>query len=203
MDGWVVKVGGSLAGSAQLPHWLAALATAGAVIVPGGGPFADQVRALQRHWGFADGPAHRMAILAMAQYGTMLAALQPVLETAGDLNGLSRAVVEGRSVVWLPEPDRLPVAEIEADWDLTSDSLAAWLAGALGRSRLLLVKSTPRLAAATATALAAAGVVDPRFPDHRARAGVEAWLAAAGDHHRLAAALGEPAAHFTAVLPEH
>jgi aspartokinase-like uncharacterized kinase len=46
----VVKLGGSLHDAAELGGWLAALAEApgpARVVVPGGGPFADAVRAAQ------------------------------------------------------------------------------------------------------------------------------------------------------------
>src|SRR5258706_129790 len=52
----VIKLGGSFAFSADLGEWIAAIAgCAGrAVIVPGGGPFADAVRAAQAQMGFDD-----------------------------------------------------------------------------------------------------------------------------------------------------
>ena len=58
------------------------------VIVPGGGPFADAVRALQPALGMGELVAHRMAILAMQQFGLALQALEPRLglaETAREL----------------------------------------------------------------------------------------------------------------------
>ncbi|MCG8046554.1 MAG: hypothetical protein N0C89_17320 [Candidatus Thiodiazotropha endolucinida] len=73
---WVVKLGGSLFNSADLRDWLAVLAKAGSlVIVPGGGPFADQVRLAQRLWQIDDSSAHLMALLAMEQFGRMLCGL--------------------------------------------------------------------------------------------------------------------------------
>ena len=75
---WVVKLGGSLARSEALRGWLAVLARAGrgrAVVVPGGGRYADAVRAEQQRWGFDDSTAHSMALLAMDQYGHQLAAI--------------------------------------------------------------------------------------------------------------------------------
>src|SRR3546814_1733087 len=81
---WVVKLGGSLAGGPELTGWLDALAAGGGsiVLVPGGGPFADAVRTMQRRWSFGDATAHHLALLAMEQYGLMLAGLQPVLRPA-------------------------------------------------------------------------------------------------------------------------
>jgi len=77
---YIIKVGGSLYYRPELKRVLAHAAGLmkaphSAVIVPGGGPFADQVRRAQQRWPIADGTAHDMALLAMRQYGLMLAAL--------------------------------------------------------------------------------------------------------------------------------
>ena len=54
---------------------------------------------------------------------------------------------------------------ITASWDVTSDSLACWLATRLGAATLVLVKSAPVPAGqATAEALAATSLVDAAFP---------------------------------------
>jgi aspartokinase-like uncharacterized kinase len=67
---WVVKLGGSLFGSDHLGSWLSLLAKVGSlVVVPGCGPFADQVRQAQHRWGFDDSTAHIMALLAMSRRG--------------------------------------------------------------------------------------------------------------------------------------
>lgn len=162
----VVKLGGSLHDAAELPGWLVALATApgpARIVVPGGGPFADAVRAAQGRLGFGDLAAHRMAILAMQQYGLLLQEREPRLalaETEAEMRGLG----PGAGGVWLPW--RLAGLEpgIEAGWDVTSDSLALWLARRLGAARLLLVKSAPLAGGeASAGALAAAGVLDAAF----------------------------------------
>jgi aspartokinase-like uncharacterized kinase len=74
-------------------------------------------------------------------------------------------------------PTRMVLADpaIAASWDITSDSLAAWLAGKLGARRLVLVKSVLVANGATAAALARRGIVDPAFPDYLARSGAEGW----------------------------
>jgi 5-(aminomethyl)-3-furanmethanol phosphate kinase len=162
---WVVKLGGSLHDDAPaLRRWLRSLAEVPGprrVVVPGGGPFADAVRGLQPAMGFGDLAAHRMAILAMQQLGLALQSLEPRLalaETEAELRA-------GPASVWLPW--RLAGREetIAASWDVTSDSLACWLAARLGAAVLFLVKSGPvPTGEATAEALAAAGLVDAAFP---------------------------------------
>jgi aspartokinase-like uncharacterized kinase len=163
---WVVKLGGSLGAGTHLADWLATLATGGGrvVLVPGGGGFADAVRAMQRRWGFADAVAHRLALLAMEQYGLMLAGLQPGLRPAGTRAAISRALAAGEVPVWMPTRMALGRQDIPESWDVTSDSLAAWLAAALAADALVLVKSVPVAPGSTAEDLARQGVVDPLLP---------------------------------------
>jgi hypothetical protein len=140
---WVVKLGGSLSASPELPAWLDALARTRAVLVPGGGPFADAVRHAQARWRFGAQAAHDMAILAMQQYGRMLAALQPALATAFEPAEL--AAPRAGAALWLPQPDTLNAAGVPPSWNITSDSLAAWLAREVGATNLLLIKSAAPL----------------------------------------------------------
>jgi len=75
----VVKVGGSLlADATQLDAVLDVLAAASRerrlLVVPGGGPFADAVREVDRQVRLPDAAAHWMAVLAMDQYGHVLVA---------------------------------------------------------------------------------------------------------------------------------
>jgi len=143
---WVLKLGGSLYGSTQLRTALVHVARRGAgrvVLVPGGGPFADSVRAAQQHHGLGDHHAHRMALRGMEQYGLMLAAMQPRLQPVGDLETMRRALAAGRVPVWLPVPLAESWALPACDWTLTSDSLALLLTAALGARHLLLIKAAP------------------------------------------------------------
>jgi len=165
---WVVKLGGSLWDSPALQGWLDILADHGGgkvVIVPGGGPFADQVRAAQRNWQFGDKVAHRMALLAMHQYGLMLTGLRGDLETISDPEEAQAVLRGGKVAVWLPAIERLDYEGIPASWDVTSDALAAWLAQKLNAGYLALVKSVvltgPTVSAAR---MVAAGIVDRAFP---------------------------------------
>jgi aspartokinase-like uncharacterized kinase len=176
---WVAKVGGSLAGTAALGGWLRALRGAGAwVVVPGGGPFADQVRRLQRRWGFGDPAAHRMAVLAMEQYGHLLCDMQPGLRPAATADEIREASAAGATPVWMPAAMVLADPRLPASWALTADSLAAWLCARLGAGGLLLVKAAPLAGVGDGLeALAARGLVDPAFPAYARAAGVPVRLA--------------------------
>ena len=164
---WVVKLGGSWADSPCLPRWLKTLVRNGGgrvVLVPGGGPFADQVRRQQRRWGFDDRSAHCMALLAMHQYGWMLAALEDDLVPTERIESLDRSVRQGRVPVWLPALEALDAVGIPASWSVTSDSLAAWLASRLAARGVVLLK---RVSAGVSDpqSLRRAGIVDAAFPD--------------------------------------
>ncbi len=188
---WVVKLGGSLWDAAELRDWLDLLAAARdlrVVIVPGGGPFADAIRAAQLRLGFGDRAAHRMALLAMEQYGTALADLEPRLTPARTRDELTR---QKGPLVWMPLP-LAQTATLAESWDVTSDSLAVWLAWTLGAACAVLVKSTPLPDTPSPVAsLAAAGVVDPALPDRMTRYDGTVWCVARTDHRRFAEALGQ------------
>ena len=164
---WLVKLGGSLMSGTELPSWLGVLASFGGgrvVIVPGGGHFANQVRHAQDVWGFDNRIAHHMAILAMEQYGLMMTGIRTDLRIATSLTQIERALREAAVPVWLPAAMTIDNPELPESWDLTSDSLAAWLADKTGAEMLVLVKSMeltePTISAAK---LSARGVVDPIF----------------------------------------
>lgn len=189
----VVKLGGSLSTAGTVRSWLAALKPfiGRIVVVPGGGVFADTVRSAQNRFGLSDHAAHHMAILAMEQYGLMLADLDPVLLPFRTLNEAGEALVTGRIPVWLPATMTADAGDIHEGWDVTSDSLAAWLAGRFGAARLVLIKSTHKPTGINAVEdWAASGLVDSALPamviDKRCRA----TCLGPGDQDRLAQALG-------------
>jgi aspartokinase-like uncharacterized kinase len=162
----VVKLGGSTAHAAEMRRWIAALADSNLpiVLVPGGGPFADQVREAQKLMGFSDTAAHAMAILAMDQFGHVVLDRHERLAPARSLQDMVRALAVGKIPVWLPSSLAIPAPDIPASWDITSDSLAAWLAGKLGADALLLIKQTDAFSGNdTIDSLAARGVVDAGF----------------------------------------
>lgn len=141
----VIKVGGALLAT---PSELAAVVTAidhiatgrSLLIVPGGGPFADAVRAVDRTHGLADDDAHWMAILGMEQFAIMLGSRLSNGELVHRRGEVARAHSRGVVPVlapyrWLREADPLPHS-----WDVTSDSIAAWVAHQLGARRLILIK---------------------------------------------------------------
>jgi hypothetical protein len=127
-EGHVIKIGGSLFGtSGDIIHdiissgkWL--------IIVPGGGPFID----LTERCGVGNEESHWMAIAGMEQYGWYLSSF--------GIPAIDRFEMHGKQSVFLPyrimrEEDPLPHG-----WNISSDSIAAWIAWRLGK-KLILLKS--------------------------------------------------------------
>jgi 5-(aminomethyl)-3-furanmethanol phosphate kinase len=190
----IVKIGGSHISGPHIKDWLAAIAVqAGAiVIVPGGGPFAQAVRSAQASMGYDDSAAHWMALMAMAQFGRALQNLNSALTVSASRSAIRRALKDGKVPVWSPEP-MARAAALPETWALTSDSLAAWLAGELGALHLLLVKhSHCEAAAVDVRRLVAGGVVDSLFPRYLKESGVRAWLVAPTESAKLAEGLQRP-----------
>jgi len=141
----VVKIGGSLLQRVdEFDRVLGVVAELGRarrlLIVPGGGPFADAVRAVDARVRLSDDAAHWMAILAMDQHAHLIAERLVHSALVTGATEIAQAQSSGRIPVlapyqWLREVDPLPHS-----WDVTSDSIAAWCAHAVGASQLVLIK---------------------------------------------------------------
>ena len=138
----VVKVGGGV-GDDALKAVCTALGELGErhrlLVVPGGAGFADAVRDADRRFGLSAEASHRMAILGMEQFGWLLSELIPGAERCADLARIGT----GRTTVLLPAA--LPLDALPASWQVTSDSIAAWVASQAGAGRLVLVKGVDGL----------------------------------------------------------
>lgn len=181
----LVKVGGSLGrrppGAAALMRGLDRLARRRAIlVVPGGGRFADLVRRECRRHGLRAAEAHAMALLAMDQYGLLLVAASPGARAVQTLAAARRAAAAGRLPVLLASGIIGSTPDLERSFRLTSDSIAAHLAGRAGARRLLLLKSVPGLDCtlrdrSDAGSPIRRGWVDPLFGRHLP-AGIEVRL---------------------------
>jgi aspartokinase-like uncharacterized kinase len=195
----VVKIGGGLgrgAGDDALRALCHALGELGRrhplLVVPGGAGFADAVREADRRFGLRATTAHRMALLGMEQFGWLLSELIPGARRCTDLAPEGA----GRASVLLPA--RLTLDALPASWEVTSDSIAAWVAGQVGADRLVLVKDVDglfaewppsaeplaRLSVAELAQLRTAGV-DAYLSTALADASFETWVIAGRSPERL------------------
>lgn len=183
---WVVKLGGSLLAEPELARWLETLTRHGdgkVVIVPGGGVFADAVRESQKRSGCDDATAHRMAVMAMDQYGVMMAGLNPVLVTAESELEIAERGWQHRGIVWLPSKMVCADEAIPNNWQVTSDSLAAWLATKLNAENLILVKpSRPEAEQVSVERLIKDGTVDGHFGDFVCGRTFNTWILGKQDY---------------------
>jgi 5-(aminomethyl)-3-furanmethanol phosphate kinase len=190
----VVKVGGGV-GADALPALCSSLGELGErhplLVVPGGADFADAVREADRRFGLPAATSHRMAILGMEQFGWLLSELIPGAQRSAD----ARATA-GRTTVLLPAG--MSLEGLPASWEVTSDSIAAWVAVQAGAERLVLIKEVDGLfahwpacgaplARLTVAELAALrpGGVDAYLPTALERASFETWVITGRDPRRL------------------
>jgi len=203
----VVKLGGGLArerGDNALRAWCAALGTAArrypVLVVPGGGRFADAVRAEDRRFGLRASTSHRMAVLAMDQFGLVLADLVPRAATCRDLTDVAAPTEQGHAAILLPAALVLSANDLPESWEVTSDSIATWIAGRADARRVVLVKGVEALYArdpsepiahltpqrlAELQRAGQAGGVDGHLASVLQSTGVEAWVIGGDDPGRL------------------
>ena len=190
----IVKIGGSLARSGTLARILDIVShpQIDIVIVPGGGVFADAVRADQGRLSYSDKAAHTMAMLAMHQSAIAMADLAPRLQPIENLGEIEVALKSDRIPVWMPLKVASQDHDIPADWTITSDGLAARLAQYLNVGHVVLVKPAAPPAAASLADLASAGIVDPWFAKIAERSGLMWTIVSAKAPEELKTLLMQP-----------
>lgn len=148
----VVKLGGGVArecGDLVLARLCRKIADAAAthplLIVPGGGAFADTVRDYDRRFGLSAMCAHRMALLAMDQFGMVLSELIPGAQPCADPAEAADRTAGGRPSVLAPVAGALGDDVLPCSWEVTSDSIALWATAAAGARLAVLVKAVDGL----------------------------------------------------------
>jgi len=201
----VLKVGGSLSRGERLAALCQEIGRLGAqhrlLVVPGGGEFADAVRDHYRRYRLGETTAHRMALLAMDQYGCLLGDLVPGSSPVTDLLAARQVAAQGRVPVLLPASLLIQADPLPHSWQVTSDAIAAWVAGLVRTPQLILLKDVDGLFSADpaqggpATLLAQLSVeelaghqggVDGYLATVLASLEVETWVINGGHPERLA-----------------
>lgn len=183
---WIIKLGGSLLGTDELRQWLALVVQHGdgrVVIVPGGGIFADTVRAVYNQVHMSETCAHALAVSAMNQFGTLLIDQMPELVPAHSELEIAERSWQHRGIVWMPSNMVMADGDdIPQSWDVTSDSLALWLANKLSAQHVLLVKSQRPEPNSTLAELTRKGLIDPAFASFDNGSEVKSWVIYKGDY---------------------
>ncbi|NAS88820.1 amino acid kinase [ANME-1 cluster archaeon AG-394-G21] len=133
----IIKLGGSLQEKGrEIIRFLSDYAETKAhtfVIIPGGGHFVKRIKGLSEQEVISDDAAHWMAVLGMHQYGFYLA----------DGSGIEivESIEELRNVVHIGV--LLPYTLLKADdslphtWNVTSDTIAAFVANKVGETSFI------------------------------------------------------------------
>jgi aspartokinase-like uncharacterized kinase len=141
----VVKIGGSLAAH---PEALRTLCTQigkiakkhRLLIVPGGGVFADVVRETEKRFHTSAYVSHKMAVLGMDEFGLLLSELIPEAIAIASLEKSKDYWKSETTPVFLPSKMMFREEPLEASWDVTSDSIAAFVACRVNADAVILAK---------------------------------------------------------------
>ena len=144
----ILKIGGSLLQSIntlrQLGEVISILSQSYPILVlPGGGPFADVVRSYGEKIPLSEETCHFMALLGMEQYAFLLQELIPNsrivnLQASQNINDAVGQVLILRTLDYMQS---VPSSDLSRSWEVTSDSIAAYLSQQFQAKLLVLLKS--------------------------------------------------------------
>ena len=133
----IIKLGGSLQEKGrEIIRFLSDYAETKAhtfIIIPGGGHFVKRIKELSEQEVISDDAAHWMAVLGMHQYGFYLADGSGI-EIVESMEELSNVVHIGVLLPYnlLKDDDSLPHT-----WNVTSDTIAAFVANKVGETSFI------------------------------------------------------------------
>lgn len=207
--GIVCKIGGSLLDGGWSPDLMAVLQRAapglGILAVSGGGRAADRIRARHLRGELDMSAAHWAAIRALDGNALRLAG-----GCGPELPVVTGPCADGRLAVLAPSPLLRAEDPLPHGWEVTSDSIAAWVAARCGASCLLLLKarghrSAPgpegRAARLSARRAADRGLVDRHLSALLRTAPFRTWIVNGRHPDRLLAFLTGDEAAATPLLP--
>lgn len=177
-DCTVIKLGGSLMDAADLKiqFWSLVKTSRRCLIIPGGGAAADEIRRLDRLASLTAIESHWSAIQAMTFNAEILVrtcgpglVLVTGREPARDVWNSGRVAVLDPAVFLRDEEKAIATEQVKsleplpASWDVTSDSIAAWVAHRWHAQRLILAKFCDQPVGSIDT-WSTTGAVDGYFP---------------------------------------
>jgi len=170
----VCKLGGSLLDWSGLPGALAWLAQhwqgRPLVLVVGGGKTADLVRSWDRLYGLGEERAHWLALESLALNESLVSELWPGLRPVRSRSQVEAALRAGVPALvcsrcFVRWGETQPVPPLPHTWQVTTDSIAAWVAQILNAGELVLAKSVDLPPGCSVAEAATEGLVDDYFPN--------------------------------------
>ena len=112
------------------------------VIVPGGGEFADLVRDYDKKLNLPTEISPKMAILAIDQAGFLISKSFKNPVFIHELNGFRNYnKIKNKVKIFIPSKFlfEVPESELKHSWDITSDSISAYIAEKLNAEKLIIL----------------------------------------------------------------
>ena len=182
METVVYKLGGSLLELSNWPDRLRELWSTRPeeevpLLVVGGGAVADVVRKWDRVHSLGETISHEIALESLRLTELLAKTLLPECQcvSAASEFKLKSGVPQIVSVKSFLSSPEFSTRSIPANWEFTTDSIAAWIAGALGIRKLVIVKSVSIEANMTPSRLSQQAVVDREFPNWAAEVSELEW----------------------------
>ena len=140
------KLGGSLVNSGFMKIWVKFITDhfkGRAIIIPGGGLFANHIRSVQRDYNLENDIAHDMALYSMSQMGLLISSIDRMhLNFCKTKHEISRVIEESKvPVIGSFDFLKTRISSSNKNWSITSDSIALLISEELQLNTLLIVKS--------------------------------------------------------------
>lgn len=166
------KIGGSLLDWSDFPDRLQKFLDqldAPAVLLVGGGGCADIVRQWDRIYNLGEEKSHHLAIHSLSLTAQLLVTLLQDASLVSNQEQLDLAIANQHIAVlepgcWIESMEASSSVELPHHWNVTSDTIALWLAAKLGMNRLILLKSVDFPSEIGLETAAQAGLIDAGFP---------------------------------------
>ncbi len=170
---YLCKVGGSLFDWGEFPTQLRQFLDrfdSPVLLLAGGGEPADLVRLWDRLFHLGEQRAHHLAIESMSLTASLLARILPESCVVGAQGQLEAAIRNGQTPIlnaanWIDRLEAGATINLPHTWDITSDSIALWLAAEMGIERLILLKSVDYPDQTSLQKASREGLIDTGFPD--------------------------------------
>ncbi|MFO1045341.1 MAG: hypothetical protein U0941_26480 [Planctomycetaceae bacterium] len=191
----VLKLGGSLLECTDLADRLRSLVETlrgqRILIVVGGGDAADVVRDWSVRFALPEESAHWLAIRSLSVTRGLVKELLPECCEVDSQAAASAAWTASERPVllkleaYLREAERNHPDPLPHNWDVTSDSIAAWVAAEWGADQLIMLKSIDLPASIDLQQAASHGFVDPYLPTIATKLPRIGWCRLLSDGNRI------------------